>query len=305
MKQPSSSDFMISRWMSVTNLHVVSIVARPSDAASARTDGATPCAEKTTRLSCAFAVCELVPGGNAEPGHFALDAFVVHDLPEDRALLALLGGEADELVRDAHAGAETVLLGEDDLHQPPFPSKSTRTSSGGSAFTSRSRLISSKPLPPRETGVCRRVIVCSVPLPFTSVRVARLSSSPNSAAPTRRSSGASLKPRTPLPGPARTGTSFAGNRIARPFSDARATRSFSSHTKTDAISSPFAGFAKRRPARVVTSRNGSSENLRTRPRRVAARRSTFFSGVSRGSREGAATTRSPSPNLKTFCTGSP
>ena len=70
---------------------------------------------------------EIVHRGKAEPGHLALDAFVVHDLPEDRARLALRGGEADELVRDAHAGAETVLLGEDDLHQSPFPSKSTRT----------------------------------------------------------------------------------------------------------------------------------------------------------------------------------
>ena len=51
MKQPSASERVISRWMSVTNLHVVSIAARPSDAASARTDGATPCAEKTIRPS--------------------------------------------------------------------------------------------------------------------------------------------------------------------------------------------------------------------------------------------------------------
>src|SRR5258706_3469141 len=38
--------------MSVTNLHVVSIVASPSSWASVRTDGAAPCAEKTMRSPC-------------------------------------------------------------------------------------------------------------------------------------------------------------------------------------------------------------------------------------------------------------
>src|SRR5512135_3125076 len=38
--------------MSVTNLHVVSMVASPSCCASDRTDGATPCAEKTMRPPC-------------------------------------------------------------------------------------------------------------------------------------------------------------------------------------------------------------------------------------------------------------
>ena len=70
----------------------------------------------------------------------------------DRVLFGKYSGTEVKIDGDEH-----LILREDDLHQSPFPSKSTRTSSGGSAFKNRSRLISSKPLPPREAIHDRRV----------------------------------------------------------------------------------------------------------------------------------------------------